>query len=390
MLKPLVLHGVGKVLFTDFLTGREVLRITRHESASWVFSYDEVTVSGGDDLDIYDSFETGRAQSVTFVDTRFDVRQLEPVTGKRAVAELNVPIVELGEGATIPDPAGPYTVTLDFASVTDDDSVRIRFGQDWEDLAPVPTKFTDADNVEETNDGAGTFLNGEVIDIRITAVLKSGIESVATTAFTHTIVATVSADLEVTAPKFVLDLPTGMPNYDVNELDGFNVYVDDGTAPEYLANATPLIAEEAFTLPATPGAGAASPDTTPTVSGQYTVTSGVITFADADASKEVFVDYIWRTSSTIAECTVVDILKGCLRNYLHAIWRVNVRAQDGSVKGLEMDIFKLKYSGDYTLDFSRSDASTHSMEFTILDPERADGKLVSWKFFPLPADTGCN
>jgi len=380
------MHGVGKAVMYDFRTGREVLRILKHESATWTFSYEDVDVMGGDDLDIYETFETSRAQSVTFNETRFDVRQLEPVTGKRAVEQLNVPIVQLDEGFNIPDAPGPYTHTLAFATSAEDDTIRIRFGSDWEDMAPVPTNFSDAGNVAEDGTGA-TFALGDAIDIRITAVLTSGIESVATTVFTHTMVA--NGDLIVTVPETVLTTPTGMPAYDVNELEGFNIYIDVNAAGEALDNgATPVPAGTAYTLLDT--GAAAIPDAVPTVSGQYTVSSGVITFAAADASKEALVDYIWRTSSTTPEATVVDILKNCLRNFVRCIWRVDFRAQDGSTKGMEVDIYKMKYTGDYTIELSRDAASTHSMEFKILDPERADKKLLSVKIVNLAEVTGCD
>jgi len=390
MVKSFPLHGVGKVVFADLLTGREVLRITKQESAVWNFAMEEAEVSGGDDLDVFDIFETSRAQSVTFVDNVFDIRQFEVATGKRPVEMLNVAITEIGEGFNIPDSPGPYTASLIFAGTAEDETVRVRFNDDWEDFAPVPANFTDAGNVTEVNSGAGTFAVGDTIDIVLTAVLNSGIESVGTVSFAHTIVDAVSADLDILLPDFALDMISGMPTFDVNELAGFNVYITDDTNPEYLSNATPLTAGTTYTVVASPGAGAGSADATPTSTGQYTVSSGVITFAAVDASKGVLVDYIWRTSATSPDCTVVDILKNCLRGYLSAKWRVNVKASDGTIKGMEMDIFKLKYAGDYSFEMNRSDPSTHSMEFKILDPDRADKKLVSWKLFLMPPDTGCN
>ena len=191
-------------------------------------------------------------------------------------------------------------------------------------------------------------------------------------------------------PEFVLNTPSGMPGFDVTKLEGFNVYITEGANPEYLSNAAPIAAGAAYTVEASPGAGVASPDAVPTQAGQFTASSGVLTFAAPDAGKGVFVDYIWRTSATSAECTVVDILSNCLRGLLKAIWRMDVHEEDGSRLGLEMDIFKMKYSGDYNLETTRTDPTTETMQFDILlDGNRADRKLLSYKLFPLPDDTSC-
>jgi len=387
MLKPFVIHGVGQVILFDYLTGREILRITKQESATWNFTYEDTDVSGGDDLDPFDSFETGRAQSVTFVDNRFDVRQLEAATGKRVVATLNVPVTEMNEGFLVPDAPGPYTHTLAFAATAEAGTYRLRFNSTWEDFAPQPT--LPAANAVEVADPAGNFTLADSVAIRIVTILTSGIKSVCSATVTKVIVAA-KAYIDVTLPANVLTTPTGMPNFDVNELAGFDVYVKVGAAAEYKSNAAVCLAGSLYRLLASPGAGLGSPNVTPTLTGQFTVAAGVITFAAVDAGVEVLVDYVWRTSASVAECEVVDVLKNCLRSYMRAIWSVKFRASDGTMKGMEMDIFKLKYTGDYNLEMTRADATSHSMEFKILDPERADKKVVGWKIFPLPATAGCN
>ena len=382
MLKSFPIHGVGKVKFYDYLTGREVLTISKQESAQWTFTYDQTDVKGGEGLDAFDSFETGRAQSVTFVDNVFDVRQLEVATGKKPVYALSVPIVEFNEGYTIPAAPGPYTVSTAFHPTTIDTSVRVKF-DNLEDFAPVPPALTAITEIT-----GATWTIGDAVDVRLTAVLASGIESCASAILTHTVVAATAA-LQIVLPSNALTTPVGLPLMDVNELAGFNVYLDDGVA-EYKCNAAPLPAGSTYLLPATPGAGLSSPDATPTKTGQYTVASGVITFSAADAAKLISIDYAWTTSASVAECTVVDILTNCLRGFLRGVWRVNFRSSDGSMRGLEMDIFKCKYTGDYTLDITRTDASKPSMKFDVMDPERADGKVVGWKIFPLPNVAACS
>ena len=176
--------------------------------------------------------------------------------------------------------------------------------------------------------------------------------------------------------------------YDV-EISGFNIYVDDGTAAEYKSNATPIAAGGTHTLLATPGAGAGSPDTTPTVTGQYTVSGGTITFASADAGVGFLTDYVWTTSASIAQAETVDVKTNCLRRWLKCIWKMKYNTNDGITMGLQAVIHRMKYTGDYTLDFNRSDASSHDLEFKIINPERPDRKIVSWTAVNLGATEIC-
>jgi len=392
MQKPFVIKGVGAVTLYDLLSGEEVLRILKQESATWTFAVGSTDVFGGDSLDILDSFETDRAQSVTFNENRFDPRQLEVATGKKPTQALSQPFFEMNEDGTVPDSPGPYTKTLAFATACNEATVRIRFAADdatwWEDLAPVPQTWA-AGNIAEINSGAGIFPSGASIDVRITAVLTSGIESVATAQITHVIAAAVNADLQVTLPDHVLTIPPPLPLFDVTTLQGFNIYVDDGVAPEYLSNAAPIAAGGTHTIVATPGAGAGAPDLVPTATGQFTATAGVVTYAAADAGKGMLVDYVWTTSAVTAECTIADIYSNCRRGYLSALWRFNMKAPDGTIKGVQMEIYKMKYDGDYMLEFARTDAAKHAMAFKIFDPDRADKKVVGFKFTPLPAVAGC-
>lgn len=384
MIKAFVMHGIGRVKFYNLTTGVEELSIVRAETASWTFSYEEKEVAGGDALDIYELFETGRSQSIKFVDTEFDVQQLQVATGKKATQSLSVPIFEVDEGFTIPA-SGPYTYATNYATAAVVNTTRVQFDDTWNDFAPVPYTWA-ASNVAE-NTATATFLKAATIKTRIVSVTPEGIESVATAQVSH--VMTGAYGLTVTMPDFCLAVPAGEVGQDAN-IVGFNVYVDDGVAAEYKSNATPLDRNEVYDLVATPGAGAGAPDTAVASTGQFTVAAGVITFHSDDAGKRAKTDYYRTSSASVAEVTVVDVLTTCLRGFLKAIWSINFRAMDNSLKRLEFNIFKCKYSGDYVLDANRADAAKHTMEFKILDPIRSDKKIVTYKILPLAEDPGCN
>ncbi len=384
MLKNNVIHGVGQAIILDFVSGREILRLTRMESTGWTIAYEEQDVHGGDDLDIFENFEVNRTQNMSFQNNEFDMRMLEVATGKRPIKTLSAPIVELSEGAIIPASPGPYTATLKRAASTDDASVMVQYNDTREKFSPQPA-LVNGDLAEEP--AVTTFILGTVVDVRITAVV-GGIESIASSVATLTIVTVAGAGVDVQLPSSLLTLNAELAAWDV-EIDGFNIYVDDGTNPEYKSNSALIDKGTLYSLMASPGDGAASPDTTPTQSGQYSVAAGVITFSDVDAGRGVLMDYTWTTSSTVYQAEVVDVVSKCLREYVKIVLRQSYKSKDNTVLGLQAVIHKAKYTGDFMIDSTRADASTHALDFKIFDPERADEKIVSFTKFNLGVSEPC-
>lgn len=662
MLKNIVLHGVGEAVIYDFLTGREILRLKKMESTSWTTSVDETDVSGGDGLDIFENFETGRSQMMAFQNNEFDMRMLEAAIGKRPVKTLSAPIFKPSEGYVIPQLA-PFTADLK-KQTAQSASVRILYSETREDLSPKPPAASAA-----LNAGASTFPASTTLNIRITS-LVNGIESIASDAV---VISTGGSarGIDVTMPQAILSVDPNLIAYDV-ECDGFNVYVSIGSGPwmknnaallskgdvyplinnypvpvtasvsagltnppaisyitglsvtpfamgtpamdynvglaQYEANGQGALGKGIFiyyqdvisdtadqcyfiyddgalaatkVLTGPSGAGtvitpddtddydavlvykpttgmrgtvyvgsadyatwvAAHPELTvirqltavfsapalapddftfnagaitsalengyamnplyftsgandysdmlgvspgplgsnlfigndipgyshtmggaltqlmvegidvaeniyvtlvqntvgnyrkslihsanidpatllganetivvtfedvftapvapngpfvfnaaalvewpagdalylvPTLAGQFDVSGATITFADADAGKGVLVDYVWTTSSTEYQAEVVDMLNTCLRKYVKISLSQTFNSKDGSAAGYQSIIFKAKYSGDFNIETTRTDAATHSMEFKIFDAERADGKIAAF------------
>lgn len=659
MLKNNVLHGVGEAVIYDLLTGREILRLTRMESTSWTATVDETDVSGGDKLDVFDNFETGRSQMMAFQNNEFDMRMLEAAMGKRPVKTLSAPIMKLSEGIVIPVSA-PFTATLKKATAQAE-SVRILNNETREELAPQPP-FSNAGLA--LNLAAVDFAPGTTVKVRITAIVN-GVESIASAEGTISTGAA-ARGIDVSIPEALLSIDPNLVSYDV-EVSGYNVYLAISTGPWKKNNAALIDKGETYALlntyptpiTATPGAGLTNPPTiaynaaysvipfvvaapamtynigltqyeangdgvigkgiylynqdvlldtadecyfvydalatlgtkvltggagtvitpddtddydallvykastgmrgtlyvaqadvaaflaanpqltldrqivgiftapiappddfvyvpgaltgvnesgyvasplflavgasiydqilgglasgseiylgndaagvlhtiaglttgliidnidesedinitiitdgvadlrtqlhsanidpatilpigftivatfesvftkpaapntaftynagalvewptgdtlylVPTLSGQFSVSGADITFADVDANMGVLVDYVWTTSATEYEAEVVDVLTACLRKYVKIVLGQTLNAKDGTEVGYQALVYKAKYTGDFTLDRSRTDAATHSLEFKVFDPERADGKIVSF------------
>lgn len=386
MQDPFVLHGIGTTKLFDFTTGVEVLEIKRAETGSLDLKVTDKQVFGGDALDAFEVFETSRDTTLTLTDCEFDFQQFAVATGKSVVATLSAPMYVLREGAQIPASPGPYTVTLENSTTAKSTSVRVQFAN-RDDFAPVPYDYTAA-NAVLTSVGTGVFPKSAVIKTRITAVTLGGLESVASAQVTSTEPGTDKCNVVVTTPLFALETPSGELPIDAN-IVGYNIYVNDGVNPEYCSNASPIAKGASHTLVVTPGAGAGAPDTTPTVTGQYTVTAGVATFASADAGELITLNYYYTTSASTAEAQVVDVLTTCLRKFVGMMWSTDFVDQNNNVRRLEIEIFKCKYMGDYKLDFNRNDAVKHQMMFQVLDANRPDKKLMSFKVAPLPAASNC-
>ena len=104
--------------------------------------------------------------------------------------------------------------------------------------------------------------------------------------------------------------------------------------------------------------------------GKYSIASGVLTFAEADAGKAIIVDYD-ATSTTANVATIknddtipiVEIVHdGTFADPLAGKMRVVTR------------FYYCKASGDMNLDWKRADAATPKLDFSVLDA-RVDGVL---------------
>ena len=107
--------------------------------------------------------------------------------------------------------------------------------------------------------------------------------------------------------------------------------------------------------------------------GKYGIASGVLTFAAADASKALIIDYTYTSSAgdlvallTTASAPVVKIT---LAN--------EFENQDGVTTREAIFVWKCKANGDLEHSESRGKAGTPKLTFNLMDPERADKQLYT-------------
>ncbi|MGG4492741.1 hypothetical protein [Brevibacillus reuszeri] len=78
---------------------------------------------------------------------------------------------------------------------------------------------------------------------------------------------------------------------------------------------------------------------------------------------------------------VVDILIDEVPFPVHVVHHGSFLQKDGTYAGIETELFSCIAKGSFTIDAARSTASTSAISLSVIDPERADGKLGSVKRF---------
>lgn len=117
-------------------------------------------------------------------------------------------------------------------------------------------------------------------------------------------------------------------------------------------------------------------ETTPT-KGEYKVAGGEITFSSADKGAEVLIDYRY----TLADAATNHVLTDSIAKPVKIVHVAKFQAADGTESGLQTVIYRARAHGTFNIDFTRATASTHNLELKLLDPGRADKKMISFTRF---------
>jgi len=108
---------------------------------------------------------------------------------------------------------------------------------------------------------------------------------------------------------------------------------------------------------------------------EYTITNeGVVTFNPHMEGAEVYVNY--------KRTEVVDVLDISTKDFPLTVTVVHdglFEQKDGSIQGLQTELYACRVKSNFTLDAARQQASTHSVVLTVIDPERPDGKIGTIK-----------
>jgi len=105
-----------------------------------------------------------------------------------------------------------------------------------------------------------------------------------------------------------------------------------------------------------------------------------ITFATADAGKEVDIVYTWTSTATTQ---TIDIYQETLSKPFTFIHRIPIYDDNNDVVADgQLTIYKAKASNNFNFNLQAQTASTTKIELTAQDPRRSDGKMWSWSMSP--------
>lgn len=79
---------------------------------------------------------------------------------------------------------------------------------------------------------------------------------------------------------------------------------------------------------------------------------------------------------------VVDVLDIGSNDFpltVHIVHDGLFEQKDGSLQGYQTELFSCRVKSNFTIDAARQQAATHSVTLTVIDPERADGRLGTIK-----------
>lgn len=112
------------------------------------------------------------------------------------------------------------------------------------------------------------------------------------------------------------------------------------------------------------------------------VTDNKIVFNEYIDGEQVYVNY--------KRPETVDILELGAKDFpltVHVVHDGQFEQKDGTVQAYQTEFYSCRVKSNFTIDAARQTASTHSVTLTVIDPERADGRLGTIKRYQLPGNS---
>lgn len=122
---------------------------------------------------------------------------------------------------------------------------------------------------------------------------------------------------------------------------------------------------------------------TPSTSGQYKLVGDTLTFAAADKGKEIKAFFEYTSDSSTK---VVSTLADSLPKTVKIIHKQPCFDNDNVITGYQqLIVYKAQPSGEFEEAFAEKQAFSPKLSFELVDPKRADKKVVDHIFIPVSA-----
>lgn len=142
------------------------------------------------------------------------------------------------------------------------------------------------------------------------------------------------------------------------------VFTTDPSFQIRLKEDNKLLAEQTFAADTAPDAGKF----------MFDATAKKLYIAASEVAKDVVMNY--KRSETV---DVADILVDEVPFPVHVVHHGSFLQKDNTYAGIETELYCCRAKGSLSIDAARATASASTITLTVLDPERADGKLGTIK-----------
>ncbi|QNR70426.1 hypothetical protein IAQ67_28330 (plasmid) [Paenibacillus peoriae] len=339
--KKMLIKGAGK--FMAKIPGcDELITLGTMNNMRLDIQLDMQDVEGGDSSVALDTILRKKTIDITAEDAKFDLNMFRLVLGSKLREGVNGSAYKMvGETVTLPSTA-PFTVALSEKSVGTPAATAFLNNQAGQQL--TITHDAGANTVEIV----GGVTGGETVYISY---------AVATSADKDGYVWVIEEKHVVEGGQITLGF-------------GTTLFAEDGNKTKHISirglKSNKLLKQVAT---GTPGEH------------EYKVdpTTGVVTFNTHMEKADIYVNY--------KRSEVVDVLDISTKDFPLTVSVVHdglFNQTDESIQGFQTELYTCRVKSNFTLDAQRQQASTHSVTLTVIDSERADGKLGTIKRYEVP------
>ena len=334
--KKMLIKGAGK--FMAKIPGcDELITMGTMNNMRLDIQLDIQDVEGGESPVALDTILRKKTIDITAEDAKFDLNMLRLVLGSKLREGVSGSAYKMvGETVTLPGTA-PFTVTLSEKSIG----------------APAATVFL--------NNQAGAQLTVTHDATANTVEVVNGVTGGETVYVSYAVATTADKDGYV----WVIEEKHVIENGQITLGFGTTLFEEDGNKTKHISirglKSNKLLKQIATGTPA---------------EHEYMVDplTGVVTFNAHMEKSDIYVNY--------KRSEVVDVLDISTKDFPLTVAVVHdgmFEQKDSTIQGFQTELFTCRVKSNFTLDAQRQQASTHSVTLTVIDSERADGKLGTIK-----------
>lgn len=334
--KKMLIKGAGK--FMAKIPGcDELITLGTLNNMKLDIQLDMQDVEGGDSSVALDTILRKKTIDITAEDAKFDLNMIRLVLGSKLREGVSGSAYKMvGETVTLPN-AAPFTITLTEQSIG----------------TPAATAYL-------TNQ-AGAQLVITHAAVANTVTVNGGVTGGETVYISYAVATTADKDGYV----WVIEEKHSVENNKITLGFGTTLFAEDGNKTKHISvrgmKSNKLLKQIATGTPTE-------------LEYKVDAATGDVTLNAFMDKADIYVNY--------KRAEVVDILDISTKDFPLTVSVVHdgmFNQTDETIQGFQTELYTCRVKSNFTLDAARQQASTHSVTLTVIDSERADGKLGTIK-----------